>query len=260
MTGGEAYWTFEQALDYVIHRDVAKVRSTPSFFSLDDRSPEAREALEALWTPEAFEALWALFRGLETEIGHAIEHREPIDRLQWRDRQAHLRQHEELVETIGLRQFIAEVRKATCHTLILAADILAAFPANSPAKPKAVTVIPPAEPDAKATQPSTESNSAPTMSTTSDALSKTELGRRGGKKSGKVRRESRPWVPHAEEIVLTVDSNLSNGAIATEINGGWKRQDVDPPSIRTLEGFVGELRESGRLPPRQPQPKAPKAK
>ena len=78
-----------------------------------------------------------------------------------------------------------------------------------------------------------------------------ESGRRGGKKSGEVRRESRPWVPHAEELALAVDPNLSNEAIATEINGGWKRQDVDPPGIRTLAQFIAELRTAGKLPQRK---------
>ena len=85
--------------------------------------------------------------------------------------------------------------------------------------------------------------------TPAPALSATESGRRGGKKSGEVRRESRPWVPHAEELALAVAPNLSNEAIATEISGGWKRHDVDPPGIRTLQRFVAKLR-GGKIPPR----------
>ena len=90
--------------------------------------------------------------------------------------------------------------------------------------------------------------------------SATELGRRGGKKSGEVRRKSRPWVPHAEEIALTVDSNLSNGAIALAISDRWKRADVNYPGDRTLAGFVAQLRTARTLPPREPRPKASKPK
>ena len=57
--------------------------------------------------------------------------------------------------------------------------------------------------------------------------SATESGRRGGKKSGEVRRESRRWVPHAEEIACAVDPNLSNGEIALAISDRWKRADVE---------------------------------
>ena len=55
-------------------------------------------------------------------------------------------------------------------------------------------------------------------------LSAANPGGRGGKKSGEVRRKNRSWVPHAEELALALDPNLSNAAIATEITGGWKRQ------------------------------------
>ena len=131
MIGEEAYWTFEQALAFAIHLNVEKVGETPPFFALDDRSPEALKSLEALWSPKTFEALWALLRDLVAGKFHAIEHRQPVDRLQWLDREAHLRQHERLVAGIGLRQFVAEVKKVTLHTLIPVADFLAALPAPS---------------------------------------------------------------------------------------------------------------------------------
>ena len=85
----------------------------------------------------------------------------------------------------------------------------------------------------------------------------TELGRRGGKRSGEVRRKSRRWVPHAEEIALTIDPNLSNEDIANAITDRWKRADVNYPGDRTLVRFVAQLRAAGTLPPqsldRRPQ-------
>jgi hypothetical protein len=88
----------------------------------------------------------------------------------------------------------------------------------------------------------------------------TELGRRGGKRSGEVRRKSRRWVPHAEEIALTIDPNLSNEDIANAITDRWKRADVNYPGDRTLVRFVAQLRAAGTLPPREPRPKASKPK
>ena len=88
--------------------------------------------------------------------------------------------------------------------------------------------------------------------------SATESGRRGGKKSGEVRRESRRWVPHAEEIAFGVDPNLSNEDIALAISDRWKRADVDCPRHRSLMRFVAQLRAGGRLSPRKPRPKASK--
>jgi hypothetical protein len=90
--------------------------------------------------------------------------------------------------------------------------------------------------------------------------SATESGRRGGKKSGEVRRKSRRWVPHAEEIALTIDPNLSNEDIANAITDRWKRADVNYPGDRTLVRFVAQLRAAGTLPPREPRPKASKPK
>jgi hypothetical protein len=117
----ETDWTFEQAHAFVRHRDVAKARNPPPF----NRSPGA------------FEALWALIRALELRAVPSSEHGQPVDPLQWGDRQRHLRQHEKLVKLIGLGQFIAELRKATRHTLIPVAELLAAFPVVevSPALP-----------------------------------------------------------------------------------------------------------------------------
>jgi hypothetical protein len=87
-----------------------------------------------------------------------------------------------------------------------------------------------------------------------------ELGRRGGKRSGEVRRENRPWVPHAEELAFAIDPNLSDEDIALAISDRWKLGDVNCPGHRTLVRFVTELRAGGRLPARTPRPKAPKPK
>jgi hypothetical protein len=146
--GEEAYWKFEQALAFAIHLNVEKVGETPPFFALADRSPEALKSLEALWSPKTFEALWALLRDLVAGKFHAIEHRQPVDRLQWLDREAHLRQHERLVAGIGIRQFVAEVKKVTRHTLTPVADFPAALPA--PGEMEGTPKKPPAFSDMKA--------------------------------------------------------------------------------------------------------------
>jgi hypothetical protein len=141
----------------------------------------------------------------------------------------------------GAFGFLRALDRLYGHLFIPVEDARVFLPANSPETPELI-IVPP-EPPASVTIPSA-----------------TETGRRGGKKSGEVRRESRPWVPHAEKLALAVDPNLSNEAIATEISGGWKRPDVDPPGIRTLMRFVAKLRSGAILPPRKPQPKASKDK
>jgi hypothetical protein len=81
-----------------------------------------------------------------------------------------------------------------------------------------------------------------------------EGGRRGGKKSGKVRgRENKPWAPHATELAQAIYSELpdpSDEDLAVEIKTRWKLEDPLPPTVRTLERFMPELREAGKLPKR----------
>jgi Arc/MetJ-type ribon-helix-helix transcriptional regulator len=81
--------------------------------------------------------------------------------------------------------------------------------------------------------------------------------RERAKKSGAVRKENRPWVPHAKELALTAqsaDPNASDEKLATEIIFRWRR-DPDKgepkcPSVRTLSKFVAELRAREELPQR----------
>jgi hypothetical protein len=127
VTGEEAHWTFEQALDFVVHCDVARVREAPPFFSQND------------WPGEVREAFWALWRAFEAGTVRAIEHFRAVDPLRWRnDRLAHLEPYEALKDNIGLGPFIKEAGRATRHTLIPVADLLAAFPA--PTKPDSAKV------------------------------------------------------------------------------------------------------------------------
>jgi hypothetical protein len=75
-----------------------------------------------------------------------------------------------------------------------------------------------------------------------------EGGREGGKKSGKARRENRPWVPHATELRQVIYSELpgaSDGDVAVEIKTRWKLETPLPPTVRTLEKFVSEFRKAG---------------
>ena len=118
MTGEELYWTFEQALDFVVHRDVASVREAPPFFSEHD------------WSSAVRKGFWALWRAIEARTVHPIKDASAIDPLQWRnDRLAQLEPYEALPPEVGLRPFIVEARKATHRVLIPVADLLKAFPA-----------------------------------------------------------------------------------------------------------------------------------
>ena len=85
-----------------------------------------------------------------------------------------------------------------------------------------------------------------------------KLGRQGGKKSVAGRKANWPWEPRANELaqaLTNVDRSLSGGEIAAEIIRGWKAADVKCPSHRTLEGFVCQLRESGKLPQQSRSPR-----
>jgi len=59
--------------------------------------------------------------------------------------------------------------------------------------------------------------------------------------AAKPRKKIMPWHGHAKELLgaIRVESpHLSNGAVATEIIGRWKRHDLKCPGHRTLETFV----------------------
>jgi hypothetical protein len=79
-------------------------------------------------------------------------------------------------------------------------------------------------------------------------------GRDGGTNSGKARaRENKPWAPHATELARAIYSelpNASNEKVAVEIVSGWKLETPLPPTVRTLEKFVSELRKARKLPKR----------
>ncbi|HZZ24024.1 MAG TPA: hypothetical protein VFE60_16220 [Roseiarcus sp.] len=81
-----------------------------------------------------------------------------------------------------------------------------------------------------------------------------EGGHRGGKASGKVRsRENKPWAGHAAELAQVICAELpdaSNEKVAVEVVSGWKLETPLPPTARTLEKFVSELRKAGTLPKR----------
>jgi hypothetical protein len=79
-----------------------------------------------------------------------------------------------------------------------------------------------------------------------------EGGRRGGKNSGKTRKENRPWVPHATELekVIRVEfPDASDETVAVEIVTRWKLE-ARPPGVRWVSKFVSKLREARTLPKR----------
>jgi hypothetical protein len=73
-----------------------------------------------------------------------------------------------------------------------------------------------------------------------------EGGRKGGKNRWEGRTgENRPWVPHATELAHVIYSEFpgaSDQEIAVEIKTRWKLDCPLPPTVRTLEKFVSELR------------------
>jgi hypothetical protein len=81
-----------------------------------------------------------------------------------------------------------------------------------------------------------------------------EGGHKGGTKSGKTRsRENKPWAPHATELAQNIYSELPDASdedVAVEIKTRWKLEDPLPPTMRTLERFMPDLREAGKLPKR----------
>jgi hypothetical protein len=80
-----------------------------------------------------------------------------------------------------------------------------------------------------------------------------EGGRNGGEKSGKARKENRPWVSHATELAPAIFTELSEASdekVALEIHDRWKLEHPPAPSVRTLVRFFNELREAGTLPKR----------
>jgi hypothetical protein len=77
--------------------------------------------------------------------------------------------------------------------------------------------------------------------------------RESGKKSAPVRKANWPWTEHATELaqrVCSLDQTLSNGKIASEVEGQWKHKAPKCPVHRTLENFISELRINGTLPQR----------
>lgn len=80
------------------------------------------------------------------------------------------------------------------------------------------------------------------------------MGKAGGKKSGAVRKENRPWKPHAAELAKEAYSNdgdVSNESFADAISDRWRLKEPECPGHRTLTTFVSELRKSGQLPQRR---------
>jgi hypothetical protein len=81
-----------------------------------------------------------------------------------------------------------------------------------------------------------------------------EGGKKGGKKSGEVRRrENKPWAPHATDLAIVICGELADPSdenVAMEIVSRWKLEEPLPPTVRWLAKFVSDLREAGTLPKR----------
>jgi hypothetical protein len=80
-----------------------------------------------------------------------------------------------------------------------------------------------------------------------------EGGRKGGKNSRTRRRENKPWAEHATGLAQVIYSelpDLSDEEVAVEIKTRWKLEDTLPPTLRTLERFMPDLRDAGKLPKR----------
>jgi hypothetical protein len=240
---------FGQALDYVIHRNIAEVREAPPPLS-------QRE-----WTSETFDACRRLCLALEIGTVRSIDDPHTLHLVRWSNTKKALDDFRACPDAGRRARFIAIIERVTSTVRVRVVDLVKTFPPpellalEPPAPVERLALGPPtSKPPPPIETPAPESPPPKTPAppvTPASALSATESGRRGGKRSGEVRRESRRWVPHAEELALAVDPHLSNEAIATEISGSWKSQDVDPPGTRTLVGFVAELRTDGKLPQRE---------
>jgi hypothetical protein len=118
VSGDETYWTFGQALDYVVNRVVVSVGEARPFFSEHD------------WPSEVREAFWLLWRALESGELHAIEDRGKVSPFRWCDERWGLEEYKKLGDRIGsLAPFIDHARDAVCRTRISATDVMKIFPA-----------------------------------------------------------------------------------------------------------------------------------
>lgn len=65
-----------------------------------------------------------------------------------------------------------------------------------------------------------------------------------GKKSGAARRQRRPWVSHAADLIKAIVAefpNFGRERIATEVSVRWKQDEDLLPGHQTLVDFVAEL-------------------
>jgi hypothetical protein len=80
-----------------------------------------------------------------------------------------------------------------------------------------------------------------------------EIGKKGGLRSGEVRRNNRPWVPHATELLREIydkTPELASEPMAVEAIFRWK-EIVKEPGLNTMKKFIVELRDKGHLPPKK---------
>jgi len=80
---------------------------------------------------------------------------------------------------------------------------------------------------------------------------------KGGIESGRVRREKATWRGIAERYAQRIRQEhpeWSQQKVATEILDVWKEETPSPPQHDTMEGFVAELEEAGKLPRRKKAP------
>jgi hypothetical protein len=78
----------------------------------------------------------------------------------------------------------------------------------------------------------------------------------GGAKSGVVRRQKRAtsWEPIARQMAKDIRADnptLSQDALATEIDAGWKAANCRPPGHPTLKGLISRMEKAGELPKRR---------
>jgi hypothetical protein len=159
---GDELLTANQAIELIAYGDRDRARKTQEIH-ISERAWSSRSVL-AYMDPKITDALWTLWHLLEEGTFEAIERGRPVPPSRWSgDRLARLAPDEKL----ALGPFVQELQRVVAHVRIPADELMAAL--SEPA-PGASSAAPP------------------------DALSATESGRIGGKKSGEVRRESRPWV------------------------------------------------------------------
>jgi hypothetical protein len=117
----KAHCPFGQALDYVIHRDIAKVREAPPPLS------------QRQWTPETYEACRSLCWALEGRAVRSIDDPDAVHLVRWSNVQQALDDLLACPDASRFARFIAIIERVTRAVRVRVDDLVKTFPAPVPA-------------------------------------------------------------------------------------------------------------------------------